>query len=55
MSEKEHKKVVINTNPGVLGDGTEEQNLGQRGHPEDRIKKSEVEEAFDHKDGHKKE
>lgn len=52
MSEEEHKKVIINTKPGVLGDGTEEQNLGQRGHPEDRIKKAEVKAAFGHKDGH---
>lgn len=55
MSDKEHKKVIINTKPGVLGDGTEEQNLGQRGHPEDRIKKDEVEAAFGNKDDHKKE
>jgi len=54
MSEKDHNKVVINTKPGVLGDGTEEQNLGQHGHPEDRIKKSEVEEAYGHKDHEKK-
>ena len=32
--------------PGVLGDGTEEQNLGQPGHPEARITEEEVEEAF---------
>lgn len=32
--------------PGMMGDGTEEQNLGQPGHPENRIKEDEVEEAF---------
>ncbi len=32
--------------PGVLGDETEEQNLGQPGHPEARITKEEVEDAF---------
>jgi hypothetical protein len=32
--------------PGVMGDWTEEQDLGQPGHPEDRIKKDEVDAAF---------
>ena len=32
--------------PGVMGDGTEEQNLGQPGHPEARITEAEVQEAF---------
>lgn len=32
--------------PGVMGDGTEEQNLGQPGHPEARITESEVKDAF---------
>jgi hypothetical protein len=32
--------------PGMMGDGTEEQNLGERGDPSARIKKSEVEEVF---------
>jgi hypothetical protein len=32
--------------PGVLGDQTEEQNLGQPGDPSARITKAEVEEAF---------
>jgi hypothetical protein len=30
----------------MMGDGTEEQNLGQRGHPAARIKKKEVVVAF---------
>lgn len=33
--------------PGMMGDGTEEQNLGQRGNPAARIKKDEVDAAFD--------
>jgi hypothetical protein len=32
--------------PGMLGDGTEEQNLNQPGNPDARIKKDEVEAAF---------
>ena len=32
--------------PGMMGDGTEEQNLGQRGSPKARIKKKEVTLAF---------
>jgi hypothetical protein len=32
--------------PGVLGDETEEQNLGQPGNPDARITEEEVEEAF---------
>jgi hypothetical protein len=34
------------THPGMMGDGTEEQNLGQRGNSAARIKKDEVDEAF---------
>jgi len=32
--------------PGMMGDGTEEQNLGQPGNPAARIKKDEVDAAF---------
>jgi hypothetical protein len=32
--------------PGMMGDGTEEQNLGQAGDPAARIKKAEVDAAF---------
>ncbi|MGO9700101.1 MAG: hypothetical protein ACLPX7_12680 [Xanthobacteraceae bacterium] len=32
--------------PGMMGDGTEEQNLGERGNPAARIKKKEVTAAF---------
>jgi hypothetical protein len=33
--------------PGVLGDWTEEQNLGQPGDPKARITKKDVQEAFE--------
>jgi hypothetical protein len=39
------KKNVI-SHPGMMGDGTEEQNLNERGDPAARIKKDEVEAAF---------
>ena len=35
--------------PGMMGDGTEEQNLNQKGDPSARITEDEVKEAF--KDG----
>lgn len=35
------------THTGMMGDGTEEQNLGQTGNPAARIKKDEVDAAFD--------
>jgi hypothetical protein len=34
------------THPGMMGDGTEEQNLNQKGNPAARIDKDEVEAAF---------
>ena len=34
------------SHPGMMGDGTEEQNLGQAGNPAARIKKDEVDAAF---------
>jgi len=40
---KKRAKVV---HPGLMGDGTEEQNLGERGNPTARIKKDEVAAAF---------
>jgi hypothetical protein len=40
---KKQAKVV---HPGMMGDGTEEQNLGERGNPAARIKKKEVATAF---------
>ena len=32
--------------PGMMGDGTEEQNLGERGNPAARIQRKEVAAAF---------
>jgi hypothetical protein len=40
---KKRGKVV---HPGMMGDGTEEQNLGERGNPAARIKRKEVVAAF---------
>ena len=40
------KKQAKVTHPGMMGDGTEEQNLGERGNPAARIKKNEVTAAF---------
>lgn len=34
------------SHPGMMGDGTEEQNLNQPGNPDARITEKEVEEAF---------
>ena len=34
------------SHPGMMGDGTEEQNLNQPGNPAARIKKEDVEAAF---------
>ncbi len=42
-----------NPHPGMLGDGTEEQNLNQPGHPEARITADEVNAAFSEKAGKK--
>jgi hypothetical protein len=53
MSNKPDPKTPANDagkkaakHPGMMGDGTEEQNLGQRGDPAARIKKDEVDAAF---------
>jgi len=43
---KKTKKRAKVAYPGMMGDGTEEQNLGQRGNPAARIKKKEVTAAF---------
>jgi hypothetical protein len=46
-SKKTHKdSKTAATHPGMMGDGTEEQNLGQRGNPAARIKEDEVDDAF---------
>ena len=40
------KKPAPIARPGMMGDGTEEQNLNQTGNPAARIKKDEVDAAF---------
>jgi hypothetical protein len=40
------KKQAEVAHPGMMGDGTEEQNLNQRGNPAARIDKKEVDTAF---------
>jgi hypothetical protein len=49
-SKKPDPKVVAKpgkiAHPGMMGDGTEEQNLNEPGDPSKRIKKSEVNAAF---------
>lgn len=37
---------VTTANPGMMGDGTEEQNLNQTGNPSARITKADVDVAF---------
>ncbi|MGC1357161.1 MAG: hypothetical protein WA851_15505 [Xanthobacteraceae bacterium] len=43
---KATKKQAKIAHPGMMGDGTEEQNLGERGSPAARIRKKEVIAAF---------
>jgi hypothetical protein len=40
------KKRAKSSHPGMMGDGTEEQNLSGRGNPAARTKKTEVAAAF---------
>jgi hypothetical protein len=46
---KDTKKPPADPHPGMMGDGTEEQNLGQPGNPAARIKEDEVDAAFEDK------
>jgi hypothetical protein len=46
---KNTRKALKVSHPGMMGDGTEEQNLGQRGNPKARITKDDVNKAFDKK------
>ncbi len=43
---KDSDKKTVTPHPGMMGDDTEEQNLGQPGNPAARIKKDEVDAAF---------
>jgi hypothetical protein len=45
-ARKGAKKKAKISHPGMMGDGTEEQSLGERGNPAARIKKKEVVAAF---------
>ena len=45
-ARKKTKKRAKISHPGMMGDGTEEQNLGERGNSAARIKKKEVAAAF---------
>jgi hypothetical protein len=47
------KKQSDIVHPGMMGDGTEEQNLDEVGNPAARIKKDEVEAAFGKKNQRK--
>jgi len=49
MADNQDQPIKTNTTPGVLGDGTEEQNLGQPGDPSKRITEEEVDDAFSEK------
>ena len=43
---KDSKKTPTTPHPGMMGDGTEEQNLGQPGNPAACIQKDDVDAAF---------
>lgn len=43
---KSSKSSTGRSHPGMMGDGTEEQNLGQKGKPKARIGQAEVKAAF---------
>lgn len=49
MAEHDPKEPQPDLHTGMLGDGTEEQNLNQRGQPEARINQDEVQDAFGQK------
>jgi ElaB/YqjD/DUF883 family membrane-anchored ribosome-binding protein len=46
-----NSKTKTDPHPGMMGDGTEEQNLDQRGDPSARITEDEVEKAFGGRNG----
>jgi hypothetical protein len=50
-SDPKHSKTKDVDHPGMMGDGTEEQNLNEPGNPAARIKKDEVDAAFGNKPG----
>jgi hypothetical protein len=50
-SDPKHPKTKNVDHPGMMGDGTEEQNLNEPGNPAARIKEDEVDAAFGNKPG----
>jgi hypothetical protein len=46
FSPKQAKKQADVSHPGMMGDGTEEQSLDERGNPTARIKKDELDATF---------
>ena len=57
MTKKQSRKSVKRpgiAHPGMMGDGTEEQNLNERGNPSARIKKDEIEAVFQKKPSRKR-
>ena len=46
MTDKPDDKKKTEKHPGMMGDGTEEQNLNQAGDPSARITKKDVDAAF---------
>jgi hypothetical protein len=48
-----HPDKPVEKHPGMMGDGTEEQNLNQKGDPKARITEDEVKAAFEDKGGDK--
>jgi hypothetical protein len=45
-AKKRKSPKSMDPHPGMMGDGTEEQNLGQQGDPSARITEAEVKDAF---------
>ena len=50
MTDQPQTNPSAEKHPGMMGDGTEEQNLNQKGDPSARITEEEVEEAFENGD-----
>jgi len=46
MADQPQTEPYVEKHPGMMGDGTEEQNLNQKGNPAARITEDEVKEAF---------
>ena len=53
MADQQTGKQTEDKHPGMFGDGTEEQNLNQKGNPSARITEEEVKAAFKDKPAEK--